>query len=228
MRNCCHKHQSHLQFGRFEQSLQGATSAHRFFRSVQRWSADFWRCAAAAICADHWQMAQALAHQDVILQLAEQERLKSKPPYAAFLYDKMAWHQWARRAEKRDLTFDLKSETHKIDKDLFEVVHQRLASAPQQAGIDGAARGSRDQSVLSQQLASAEAAQKKAEQAQKSLADAQRSILAKSAPLAAEPTQSQPRASHLSNPLGGKSRRRSGRTNAQYRIQQQEATQQKL
>lgn len=137
-------------------------------------------------------MAQALAHQDVILQLAEQERLKSKPPYAAFLYDKMAWRQWARRAEKRDLTFDLKSETHKIDKDLLEVVHQRLASVLQQAGIDGAARGSRDQSVLSQQLASAEVAQKKAEQAQKSLADAQRSILAKSAPLAVEPTQSQP------------------------------------
>lgn len=85
-------------------------------------------------------MAQASAHQDVILQLAEQERLKSKPPYAAFLYDEMARRQWARRAEKRDPTCDLKSESHKIDKDLLEVVQQRLASVLQQAGIESRAR----------------------------------------------------------------------------------------
>lgn len=58
--------------------------------------------AVAAVSVDHWQIAQALARQDVILQLAEEERLKSKPPYAAFLYDEMARRQWARRAEKRD------------------------------------------------------------------------------------------------------------------------------
>eukprot|EP00435_Cladocopium_sp_Y103_P046529 s1987_g13.t1 len=210
--------------GDLSKALKGATSAPRFFRSVQQWSAAFWRWAAAAICADHWQIAQALAHQDVILQLAEQERLKSKPPYAAFLYDEMARRQWARRAEKRDPTFDLKLEAHKIDKDLLEVVHQRLASVLQQAGVDGAARGSRDQSVLSQQLASAEAAQKKAEQAQKSLADAQRSILAKSAPLAAEPTQSQ-----SSEQLTRKQIKTQKWFDKRHeRIQQQKAKQQKI
>eukprot|EP00435_Cladocopium_sp_Y103_P039301 s772_g10.t1 len=164
--------------GDLSKALKGATSAPRFFRSVQQWSAAFWRWATAAISAEHWQMAQALAHHDIILQLAEQERLKSKPPYAAFLYDEMLRRQWSRRAEKRDPTFDLKSEAQKLDKDLLEVVHQRLATVLRQAGIESQAAG-RDQAVLSQQMASAEAAQKKAEQVQKSLAEAQRNILAK-------------------------------------------------
>lgn len=176
--------------GDLSKALKGATSAPRFFRSVQQWTAAYWRWAVAAISAEHWQMAQALAHQDVILQLAEQERLKSKPPYAAFLYDEMARRQWARRAEKRDPTFDLKAEAHKLDKDLLEVVHQRLASVLQQAGIDGLSRVPQDQAALSQQLASAEAATRKAEQVQKSLAEARRQLLDKSSDASKQPEQS--------------------------------------
>lgn len=41
-------------------ALKGATSAPRFFRSVQQWTAAYWRWAVAAISAEHWQIAHAV------------------------------------------------------------------------------------------------------------------------------------------------------------------------
>ena len=86
---------------------------------------------------------QSLARQDVILQLAEQDRLKSKPPYAAFLYDdEMPEGQ-------RNVIPPLTSSPRRA-------VHQQLASVLQQAGVDGLSRVPQDQAALSQQLASPE------------------------------------------------------------------------
>ena len=166
--------------GDLGRALKGATAVPRFFRSVQQWSAAFWRWAIAAVCAGHWKMTEAVAHHDVILQLAEQERVRSKPPYVAFLYDEMCRRQWARRAEKKDPNWNLAEETHKIDKGLLELVMQRLQPVLQQAGVEvpSSSRGSADAMA---QLATAEAAQRRAEQATKALADAQKKLMDQSA-----------------------------------------------
>ena len=96
--------------GDLTRALTSATSTPRFFRSVPQWTAAFWRWAVAAVAAQHITLPQVLAHQDVVLQICEQERLRSRPPYAGFLYDEMARKQWSRRAEKKDPSFDLGSE----------------------------------------------------------------------------------------------------------------------
>ncbi|CAE7673108.1 YRB2 [Symbiodinium necroappetens] len=175
--------------------LKSATSTTRFFRSVPQWTAAFWRWAVAAISAQHITLAQVLAHQDVVLSICEQERLRSRPPYAGFLYDEMARRQWARRAEKKDPSFDLTAETQKVDKDLKEVVMQRLGTVLRLAELEydavATASGSRaGEQQLSQQLAAAAAAQRKADAVTKSLASAQKDILAKAAAAAAKPNES--------------------------------------
>ncbi|CAE7281152.1 unnamed protein product [Symbiodinium natans] len=153
--------------GDLTRALKSATSTPRFFRSVPQWSAAFWRWAVAAVSAQHITMPQVLAHQDVVLQLCEQER-----------------KLWARRADKKDPSFDLNSETQKLDKDLKEIVMQRLSVVVQITEVEGsgpASASSRMDEKVTQQLAAAEAAQKKAELVTKSLAAAQKGILEKAA-----------------------------------------------
>lgn len=106
--------------------------------------------------------------------------MKARPPYAAFLYDELARRQWARRAEKRDPSWELSKDVLKVDKDLLEMVHQRLSSVLQQAGVEQST-GSGGGSAAVQHLAAAEAAQKRAEQVSKQLVDAQKQIFAKAA-----------------------------------------------
>ena len=74
--------------GDLTRALKSATSKPRFFRSLR-----FWRWAVAAVAAQQITLPQVLAHQDVVLQICEQERLRSRPPYAGFLYDEMARKQ---------------------------------------------------------------------------------------------------------------------------------------
>ena len=158
--------------GDLTRALKGATATPRFFRSVSQWTAAFWRWAVAAVAAQHITMPQVIAHQDVVLQVCEQERLRSRPPYAGFLYDEMARKQWARRADKKDPSFNLDAETQKLDKDLRELVTQRLGAVMRITEVEGSVPSSAGSTIderLSQQLAAAEAAQKKAEAVKKRL-----------------------------------------------------------
>ena len=168
--------------GDLTRALKGATATPRFFRSVSQWTAAFWRWAVAAVAAQHITMPQVIAHQDVVLQICEQERLRSRPPYAGFLYDEMARKQWARRTEKKDPSFNLDAETQKLDKDLRELVTQRLGAVMRITEVEGSVPSSAGSTIderLSQQLAAAEAAQKKAAAVTKSLTAAQRNIIDK-------------------------------------------------
>jgi len=117
------------------QALRGATAGRLFFRSVQQWSGAYWRYALAAIAAEQITMVQAVIHCDMIMQLAELEKMEKRPPYLAFLYDELLRKQIEKRVQKRDPNINLTDIFSTLDKQLVAVAKQRLSSALKLAGI---------------------------------------------------------------------------------------------
>ena len=117
------------------QALRGATAGRVFFRSVQQWNGAYWRYALVAIAAEQITMVQAVIHCDMIMQLAEQEKIEKRPPYLAFLYDELLRTQIEKRVQKRDPNINLTDIFSTLDKQLVEVAKQRLSSALKLAGI---------------------------------------------------------------------------------------------
>ena len=117
------------------QALRGATAGRLFFRSVQQWNGAYWRYALVAIAAEQITMVQAAIHCDMIMQLAEQEKIERRPPYLAFLYDELLRKQIEKRVQKRDPNIILTDIFSTLDKQLLEVAKQRLTSALKLAGI---------------------------------------------------------------------------------------------
>ena len=93
-------------------ALKSATASPRFFRTASQWSGAFLRYAIVAVATGHmaWPTALAVAHMDIVLQLAEQERMKGNRPFLAFLYEELLRKSWARRAEKGDPALDIAAE----------------------------------------------------------------------------------------------------------------------
>ncbi|CAE8721468.1 unnamed protein product [Polarella glacialis] len=147
----------------------------------------FLRYAAVAVCFGHLSWPQIISHVDVIMQLAETERTKGAPAYAAFVYDVLARKQFARRAEKKDPNLDIGKEIQTVNKELLEQVQQRLESVLTAAGMNNSSSSSGSQanvaaaadSAASKQLAAADAFRKRAEQASKQLAQTQAQIMGK-------------------------------------------------
>ena len=135
-------------------------------------------------------------HLDVNLQICEQEKIKGRAPYLAFLYDDLLRRQWARGADKRDPSLDIAMESQKIDKDILELARQRLSQVLQEVGIQddvsqqmpSAATSSTTSSSadVARQLAAAEQAQKRADAASKKLSEVQAQLLAKSSAAASQ------------------------------------------
>ena len=79
-------------------ALKSATASTGFFRSVPQWMVAF----LVAVATQQLAWVDVLAHVDVVMQLAEQERLKGRPPFLALVYEELMRRNWARRAEKGD------------------------------------------------------------------------------------------------------------------------------
>ena len=177
-------------------ALKGATATPRFFRNVQQWVAAFVRYATTAVATGQMTWPVVFGHLDVILQICEQEKIKGRAPYLAFLYDDLLRRQWARRADKRDPSLDIAMESQKIDKDILELARQRLSQVLQEVGIQddvsqqmpSAATSSTTSSSadVARQLAAAEQAQKRADAASKKLSEVQAQLLAKSSAAASQ------------------------------------------
>ena len=116
-------------------ALRGATAGRLLFRSVQQWNGAYWRYALAAIAAEQITMVQAVIHCDMIMQLAELEKMEKRPPYLAFLYDELLRKQIEKRVQKRDPNINLTDIFSTLDKQLVAVAKQRLSSALKLAGI---------------------------------------------------------------------------------------------
>ena len=118
-------------------TLNSATASTRFFRSVPQWIGAFLRYAVVAVATQQLAWVDVLAHVDVVMQLAEQERLKGRPPFLAFVYEKLMRRNWARRAEKGDPDLNISQEVQKIDKDVLDIARHRLTEVLKEAGLDG-------------------------------------------------------------------------------------------
>ena len=175
-------------------ALKSATASPRFFRTVSQWSGAFLRYAVVAVATEQLSWQTVLAHMDIVLQLAEQERMKGNRPFLAFLYEELLRKSWARRAGKGDPGLNIAKEAMTVDKDLLDIARHRMTEVLKEAGLTCAvedppiasasqARGLADP-LVSRQLAAAEAAQKQAEKATKQLAEAQQQILKQSRAMA--------------------------------------------
>ncbi len=122
-------------YAKLGRALKGATEASRFFRSFAQWSAAFWRYAVAAVATDQMKWTWAIAHSDQVCQLAESERHAGRGPYVAFVYDDMLRRQIATRCVKKDPALKMSEAFESIDKELLQVVRQRLESVLVDAGI---------------------------------------------------------------------------------------------
>ncbi|CAE8612287.1 unnamed protein product [Polarella glacialis] len=152
-------------------ALRSATDNTRFFRPVPQWMNAFLRYAAVAVCFGHLPWPQIISHVDVIMQLAEVERTKGRPAYAAFVYDDLVRKNFARHAEKKDSNLDIGKEIQTVNKELLEQVQQLLESVLTAAGMNNNSSSSGSQanvadaadSAASKQLAAADVFQKKAQ-----------------------------------------------------------------
>ena len=169
-------------------ALKSATASPRFFRTISQWSGAFLRYAVVAIATKQMTWQSALSHMDIVWHLAEQERMKGNLPFLAFLYEELLRKSWARRAEKGDPSLNIEVESQKLDKDLVDIARHRLIEVMKEAGLSGVSdtpgQGSKDNvslavhdSILSRQLAAAEAAQKQSERVSKQLVETQQQLL---------------------------------------------------
>ena len=65
--------------------------------------------------------ADVVAHVDVVAQLSEQQRLKGRPPFLAFVYEELMRKNWARRAEKGDPELNISQAAQRIVKDILDI-----------------------------------------------------------------------------------------------------------
>jgi hypothetical protein len=82
-------------------ALRSATEGTRFFRTLAQWSASYWRWVPMAVALGHLSWVQALAHNDTICAIVEEEKEEGKGPYLAFLYDDMLRRQLEKRFQKK-------------------------------------------------------------------------------------------------------------------------------
>ncbi|CAE8629486.1 unnamed protein product [Polarella glacialis] len=105
----------------------------------------FLQSASVAVCFGHLSWPQIISHVDVIMQLAETQRAKGRPAYAAFVCDDLVRKQFARRAEKRDPNLDIGKEIQTVNKELLEQVQQRLESVLTATGMNNSSSSSGSQ-----------------------------------------------------------------------------------
>ena len=182
-------------------ALKSATASPRFFRTVSQWTGAFLRYAVVAVATSQLAWETVLAHMDIVLQLAEQERMKGNRPFLAFLYEELVRKSWARRAGKGDPSLNIAKEAMAVDKDLLDIARHRLAEVLKEAGLTVAVAdppiasapqaSAMTDPLVSRQLAAAEAAQMQAQRATKQLAVAQQQILQQSRSLADKASASQ-------------------------------------
>jgi hypothetical protein len=121
-------------------ALRSATEGTRFFRTLAQWSASYWRWVPMAVALGHLSWVQALAHNDTICAIVEEEKEEGKGPYLAFLYDDMLRRQLEKRFQKKDPDLDADSVFGTVDKQLKNLASQRLESALRHAGLSGYSR----------------------------------------------------------------------------------------
>ena len=157
-------------------ALKSATSAPRYFRSVQQWSSSWQRYDVVAIATKHLSATAAWGHHATVMRVSEENRVSCNHHVAlAVTYDELRRRNWQDRAGRCDADLDIEKECWKIDKDLLETARGRLDHVVSMAGMKGQshkglATGSNQdsrnlvhESALAKQSAAAEAAVKKAE-----------------------------------------------------------------
>ena len=175
-------------------ALKSATASTRFFRSVSQWNGAFKRYAVVAVAAKQLSWPDVLSHADIVMQLAEQERLKGRPPYLAFVYEEIVRKSFARRAEKRDPDLKISQEIQRVDKDILDIARHRLTDVLKDAGMDGHSEASvssakmsmTTEALLNKHTAATEAARRQTEQVPKQLLETQQMILDKGRAAAAD------------------------------------------
>ena len=114
--------------GALSSALKGAMGNPRSFRTTAQWSAAWNRYSIVAVCCRQFTPATAHSHFDVICKLAEDERLSSRSPLLAILYDALLRETWARRARLADATLDIALEAQELQKPILDSARQRLDS----------------------------------------------------------------------------------------------------
>ena len=99
--------------------------------------------------------------------------IEEQSPISCIFVRRLLRKSWARRAEKSDPALDIAAEAQKVDKDLLSAQDQ--PTSPKMADLLPGA-----DSVISHQLAAAEAAQKQADRATKQLMETQQQLLSQS------------------------------------------------
>ena len=94
----------HIQAGQslytaLQLASEESSASSRCFRNVQRWVAASTRYATTAVATKQVTWTVTLGHLDVVLQICEQEKIKGRAAYLAFLYDDLVRRQRARRAD---------------------------------------------------------------------------------------------------------------------------------
>ncbi len=173
-------------YAKLGRALKGATETSRFFRSFAQWSAAFWRYAVAAVATDQMKWTWAIAHSDQVCQLAESERHAGRGPYVAFVYDDMLRRQVATRCVKKDPALKMAEAFESIDKELLQVVRQRLESVLVDAGLSSSSGGAKEKVRLTP-LQGAQDFQAQAQQAAAALASQQHDILERAEAMPSRP-----------------------------------------
>ena len=162
-------------------------SSTRFFRSVAHGNGALMRYAIVLVAIKQLTWPDVVSHVDIVMQLAEQERLKGRPPYLAFVYEEIVRSNFARRAEKRDPDLKISQETQRVDKDILDIARHRLADVLKDAGMEGSSEGGMlnakvsmtAEALIIKQAAVSDAARKQAEMVSKQLVETQQLILDK-------------------------------------------------
>ena len=118
-------------------ALKVCTASTRFFRFVSQWNGAFMPYAIVAVAAKQLSWPDVLSRADIVMQLAEQECLKGRPPYLAFVYEEIVRKSFARRDEKRDADLKISQEIQRVDKDILGTARHRLTDVLKDTAMDG-------------------------------------------------------------------------------------------
>jgi len=162
-----------------QQALRGASENVRFFRSLAQWVSAYIRYSAVAVCVGHLTWQDIVAHLQIVAQLYEAERMKGSAgtPQLAFVYDEFLRREIARRAERNDMTLDMRVVFLSECKEVKDLAKARLAGVLSLARVgsisassSGSARGPGQEETLKAQLDAAQDLRRQSEASMASLA----------------------------------------------------------
>ena len=164
--------QSTNSLGELSQALRAATSAPRFFRTIQQWVGAFCRYMTAAIATKHLTVVAATGHLQTVSRVSEEARAGNQYHVAlAVCYDELRRKSWVARAARCDGSLDIPKESWSVDREILDLAKSRLEQVVTAAGLKKNSGSMPSgvqpsaESALAKSTAAADAATKRAEQA---------------------------------------------------------------